>query len=180
MSGVVAGDRVTVICAGPFRHRKGVVESTIYEGGDTRVALDGDHQPRYFKQEELELDLAMKHQDEMAAAVQHTSRPDALLVEPMLADAPGAGTRESAPGELLRETASTLDERGADYDNDGYSTLKLTARFWGEYLDRPITPREVAVLMSLHKIARQRSAPAKRDTYVDAAGYMALAQDQEA
>lgn len=51
------------------------------------------------------------------------------------------------------------------------------ARFWGEFLGCDITPTQVAVMMTLLKIARVKQAPPKQDSYDDMCGYSALAAE---
>jgi len=53
---------------------------------------------------------------------------------------------------------------------DSFTTI---ATLWSGYLGAPIRPHEVAVMMTLLKIARTRNNPAHMDSWIDAAGYMA-------
>jgi len=56
-------------------------------------------------------------------------------------------------------------------------TFNLIARLWSEYLDHQISEVDVAMLMSLLKIARQRGNNAHKDNYIDLAGYAACAAE---
>lgn len=49
------------------------------------------------------------------------------------------------------------------------------ANLWGSYLDKAISPTDVAVLMVLLKIARARHNPKYADNWIDIAGYAACA-----
>ena len=49
------------------------------------------------------------------------------------------------------------------------------AKLWSAYLDISISPHDVAVCMTLLKIARTKLGSRSSDTYVDAAAYMAIA-----
>ena len=48
-------------------------------------------------------------------------------------------------------------------------------RLWSAYLDHPITPQDVAILMTLLKIARYKHSPSHVDNAIDMCGYAALA-----
>lgn len=62
-------------------------------------------------------------------------------------------------------------------------TFGLIARLWNAYLDGDGSPREhgnidssdVAMMLALLKVARQRANPAHADNYIDLAGYAACA-----
>jgi len=75
------------------------------------------------------------------------------------------------------DTASDLinGDRKADY-GDAKDMHQLIGDFWSTYLDLDInlTADQVAMMMALMKVARSTSSP-KFDTYVDLAGYAALA-----
>lgn len=59
------------------------------------------------------------------------------------------------------------DQYGKPEDN-----FKIVAEFWGSYLNKSLTPADVANLMILFKIARNMGG-VKEDNYVDIAGYAA-------
>lgn len=50
------------------------------------------------------------------------------------------------------------------------------ARYWSVYLDKPIGPEDVAILMILLKIAREQST-SKPDNMVDVIGYTLCLED---
>jgi len=49
------------------------------------------------------------------------------------------------------------------------------ARLWSAYLDYSITSQDVAILMTLLKIARYKHSPSHVDNAIDMCGYAALA-----
>lgn len=79
-----------------------------------------------------------------------------------------------------------LDEAGRIISADRNSTygepednLGRIAGLWTVYLERPVSPRDVAWLMVLLKVAREVHAP-HDDNPVDVAGYAALAGEVSA
>ena len=52
------------------------------------------------------------------------------------------------------------------------NSFKLIAQLWSVYLERHVTPRDVAAMMGLMKIARIRAGK-KDDNWIDLAGYAA-------
>ena len=58
---------------------------------------------------------------------------------------------------------------------DAERNFGLIAAYWSAHLNRNISPHDVAVMMTLMKLARMKSNPAHVDSAVDAAGYSALA-----
>lgn len=51
------------------------------------------------------------------------------------------------------------------------------AAFWSAYLNIKIAPYQVAMMMTLLKVARSKTSPMHEDHYVDAAGYSAIAAE---
>ena len=49
----------------------------------------------------------------------------------------------------------------------------LIAAYWSAHLDAEVTPEDVAVMMTLLKLARIKSNPAHVDSWVDGCGYLA-------
>ena len=58
---------------------------------------------------------------------------------------------------------------------DAASNFGLIALYWGAHLDVAISATDVAVMMTLFKLARMKSNPAHIDNAIDAAAYAALA-----
>lgn len=87
--------------------------------------------------------------------------------------------------EILNEAISLINgERNNTY-GDPLEDFATTASFWQTYLSRTISlrgeldvrPHDVAVLMSLLKIARMSWSPEKRDHWADLAGYTGCGWD---
>lgn len=76
--------------------------------------------------------------------------------------------------ELLNEALFIVQERGKSYDKGAERSLKSISMLWSAYLDRELSETDVASMMILLKISRQKHSPAKRDHWVDVAGYSAL------
>lgn len=74
--------------------------------------------------------------------------------------------------EILQAAAQcVLGDRDDEYGKpeDSFGTI---ADLWGAYLDQVISPRDVAVMMALLKIARLKRS-SKADNWIDLAGYAA-------
>jgi hypothetical protein len=88
--------------------------------------------------------------------------------------------------EDLKTTKDFLDkakelvagDRAKEY-GDKYLNHMNIANFWTIYLQRRISPHDVAVMMSLLKVARTMLGNRTDDTYVDASAYMAIAGECE-
>lgn len=63
--------------------------------------------------------------------------------------------------------------RQQDY-GDPRDSLARIARMWSAYLGRDITPRDVAAMMALLKLARLAHDKGNRDSWRDLAGYAVL------
>lgn len=74
------------------------------------------------------------------------------------------------PLSILEEAAAAIKVRQKQY-GESSTHHYLTASFWSIYLGREVSSTEVAVMMVLDKIARQRNDPKYKDNYVDMAGY---------
>lgn len=75
--------------------------------------------------------------------------------------------------EILDEAARCVcgdreNQYGSPEDN-----FRLIAALWGDYLRWEITPVDVAMMMTMFKIAQIKSGTMTRDSFVDAAGYIA-------
>lgn len=58
---------------------------------------------------------------------------------------------------------------------DAESNFGLISAYWSAHLDHFVAPHDVAVMMTLMKLARMKANPQHVDSAVDAAGYSALA-----
>jgi hypothetical protein len=77
--------------------------------------------------------------------------------------------------EILDTAKEYVTKDRADTHGDAESNFGLIALYWSAHLDALVTSHDVAVMMTLMKLARMRSNPAHVDSAVDAAGYSALA-----
>ena len=68
----------------------------------------------------------------------------------------------------------TSEDRQKSY-GDKLPNHKNIAKMWSAYLDKEISPHDVAIMMTLLKISRTKIGNHDRDNYVDGAGYMAIA-----
>lgn len=63
-------------------------------------------------------------------------------------------------------------------------TFGLIAAYWSAHLDHPLSPADVAAMMTLMKLARIRSNPSHADNWIDGCGYLAcggeIATEQQA
>ena len=65
-------------------------------------------------------------------------------------------------------------DRQKDY-GDKVDNHNNIAKLWAAYLDIPVTAHDVAILMSLLKVARTKLGAVSKDTYVDMSAYSAIA-----
>jgi hypothetical protein len=67
----------------------------------------------------------------------------------------------------------TSNDRNKDY-GDPADNFAATAEMWSAYKGVVFTAHDVAAMMILVKVSRLSMSPAKRDNWVDIAGYAAL------
>jgi len=79
--------------------------------------------------------------------------------------------------ELLVAANTLVTKDREDSHGKPEDTFSLIARLWSEYLDHQISEVDVAMLMALLKIARQRGNNSHTDNYIDLAGYAACAAE---
>ncbi len=77
--------------------------------------------------------------------------------------------------EILDTAKEYVTKDRADTHGDAESNFNLIALYWTAHLDTIVTAHDVAVMMTLLKLARAKSNPAHADNWIDAAGYSALA-----
>lgn len=78
-------------------------------------------------------------------------------------------------GKILDEAKRlTATDRNEIY-GDPYTNHKRIADLWSVYLETEISPSQVAVCLSLVKIARLIESPNHLDSYIDLAAYSAIA-----
>jgi len=61
----------------------------------------------------------------------------------------------------------------ANTHGDAEASFGLIACYWSAHLGRNIKPHDVAVMMTLLKLARAKSNPAHADNWIDGCGYLA-------
>ena len=67
-----------------------------------------------------------------------------------------------------------------DQYGDPEDNFRKIAKLWSDYLAYDIEPTDVAIMMTLMKIARISSGRFKADSYVDAIGYLACGGEIDA
>lgn len=75
---------------------------------------------------------------------------------------------------LFNECKEIIIDRGQDY-GDAKESFKRIASYWGVYLGRELTAKDVAMMMTLMKISREQSGK-KRDNIIDGINYLALTE----
>ena len=86
----------------------------------------------------------------------------------------------------LTEASDIINGERQDQYGDPEDSFQIIADFWYVYLSHKyggqptfdITPIDVAHMMSLFKHARMLGQKPKRDNYIDAIGYLAIAADR--
>ena len=75
--------------------------------------------------------------------------------------------------EILDTAKQAVNVDRAATHGDAERNFELIATYWSAHLDWRVTPVDVAVMMSLLKLARIKSNPQHPDSFVDLAGYAA-------
>lgn len=76
-------------------------------------------------------------------------------------------------GEILDTAKHCVTVDRANTHGDAEQNFGLISAFWTAYLNKNIKPHDVAVMMTLLKLARAKSNPAHADNWVDGCGYLA-------
>ena len=82
--------------------------------------------------------------------------------------------------EILDTAKQLVNVDRASEHGDMEDNLTTIAELWGVYLERHVHPSDVAIMMCLLKIARQKSNPKNVENYLDLAGYSACAGELSA
>lgn len=93
-------------------------------------------------------------------------------------------TETDAPTDTPTTRAEILDaakkivtgEREKQYGSPE-DNFDVIARFWSTYAGHSFTPVDVAMMMTLLKVARIKTGHYKADSYIDACGYLACAAE---
>jgi|TARA_R100000049_G_C1865979_1_gene27596 hypothetical protein len=75
---------------------------------------------------------------------------------------------------LMKSRVLVGGDREKDY-GDKVKNHNNIAKLWSAYLDVPVTAHDVAIMMTLLKVARTKLGEVSEDTYVDMAAYGAIA-----
>lgn len=77
--------------------------------------------------------------------------------------------------EILTAAADYVTRDRAATHGDAERNFDLVGLYWSMHLGCLVKASDVAVMMAMLKLARIKANPANIDSYVDAAGYAALA-----
>ena len=104
--------------------------------------------------------------------MQKIGTPTAVLLEPVVTSE-SLEPRSYSRGDIL-DTAKeyVTKDRAADH-GDMEDNFQRIAEFWSVHLDQLIDAHDVAVMMTLLKVARIKSNPYHMDNFIDGAGYLA-------
>ena len=80
-------------------------------------------------------------------------------------------------GAVLDEVRKTINGDRQDAYGNPEDSFRMISDLWTAYLDKYVSPQDVAMMMVLLKCARQKTGKGKRDNFVDMCGYAALAAD---
>jgi len=75
--------------------------------------------------------------------------------------------------EILDTAKQYVNVDRAAQHGDAEKNFGNIATFWSAHLDHPVTAADVAVMMTLMKLARIKANPAHLDSWVDGCGYLA-------
>jgi uncharacterized protein DUF6378 len=79
--------------------------------------------------------------------------------------------------DVFHRAAYLVGNDRARQHGDVWPVHARVAALWSVYLDHSITPRDVALMMLLLKVARTAGGTFNPDNYVDAAGYAGIAAE---
>ena len=75
--------------------------------------------------------------------------------------------------EILDTAKTYVNVDRAAAHGDAESNFSLIGLYWSAHLDTFVGPEDVAVMMTLMKLARIKANPAHVDSWVDGCGYLA-------
>ena len=82
-------------------------------------------------------------------------------------------------GKILDEAKRLTATDRQDIYGDPYINHKRIADLWSVYLEKEISPSQVALCLCLVKIARLIETPDHEDSFIDLAAYAAIAGEIE-
>ena len=75
--------------------------------------------------------------------------------------------------EILDTAKEYVTKDRASTHGDAESNFAMIALYWSAHLDVYIKPEDVAVMMTLMKLARAKANPKHADNWIDGCGYLA-------
>jgi hypothetical protein len=75
--------------------------------------------------------------------------------------------------EILDTAKEYVTKDRAATHGDAESNFGLIAAYWSAHLNKNITAHDVAVMMTLMKLARAKANPKHADNWIDGCGYLA-------
>ena len=75
--------------------------------------------------------------------------------------------------EILDTATQYVTKDRAATHGDAEANFQLIARYWTVHLGHPVFASDVAVMMTLFKIARLKTNMGHADNWIDACGYLA-------
>ena len=75
--------------------------------------------------------------------------------------------------EILDTAKHYVNIDRADTHGDAESNFGLIATYWSAHLDATVTAADVAVMMTLFKLARAKGNMANSENWIDGCGYLA-------
>ena len=96
-------------------------------------------------------------------------QPIAVLFDPVVSQTPRSYSR----ADILDTAKEYVTKDRAAQHGDMEDNFTRIAEYWSVHLDTPVYPDDVAVMMTLLKVARIKSNHEHPDNWVDGAGYMA-------
>jgi|TARA_R110002074_G_scaffold376424_1_gene553433 hypothetical protein len=104
--------------------------------------------------------------------MQKIGTPTAVLLKPVVTSE-SLEPRSYSRGDIL-DTAKeyVTKDRAADH-GDMENNFNMIADYWSLHLEQHIDAHDVAVMMTLLKVARIKSNPKHMDNFIDGAGYLA-------
>lgn len=76
--------------------------------------------------------------------------------------------------DILDTAKKIITKDRAATHGDAERNFGLIAAYWSAHLNKNISPHDVAVMMTLMKLARAKSNPKHIDNWIDGCGYLAL------
>ena len=83
---------------------------------------------------------------------------------------------ESTKQSIFQEAEAIINGPRAEDYGDARKSFRRISNLWSNYLDTPVSPADVAMMMALLKLVRLRhSCFQHHDSFVDMLGYVGLA-----